>query len=286
MENLARAALPPLIMLAMTVVGLELTLADLRRVLHYPAQVAACLIGQVLLLPLVAAALIWLVHPVPEVAGGLILVAAAPQAIASNLFCLLARADIALSVTLTATSTLLAVVSTPLVANWAFDLLLGPQDALTLPALRVMQQVVTGLLLPVAIGMLIRHYAANLVQRNRVRIKALSLAAMGAWLLLVLLSQAQHIQRDFRPIATTALLFTALAAVLGLGIAKLLRWPRVDVITATVGFPARSLSVATLIAVNVLGRLEFLSFALVFFLVQVVLLVPLVLLMRPASVTS
>jgi BASS family bile acid:Na+ symporter len=283
MHFLAHVALPLLIMLAMAVVGLELTTADFRRVLHYPTQVAACLIGQVLFLPLIGAALILLLRPQPAIAGGLILVAAAPQAIISNYFCLLARADVALAVTLTATSTLLAIASTPLIAGWAFELLMEPQAGFALPAAGVVQQVATGLLLPVVAGMVVRRYAPGFVQRHRTRFKVLSLIAMAAWLLIVLVSQAQTIERNLGPIVSAAVLFTALAAALGLALAKALRWPRADVVTATVGFPARSLSVATLIAVNVLGRLEFLSFAVVFFLAQTALLVPVILLTRPSS---
>jgi BASS family bile acid:Na+ symporter len=74
------AGLPVLIIVMMTIVGLELTAADLNRVLHYPVQVGATLVGQVLLLPLIAAALIVVLRPEPAVAGGLILAAAAPQA--------------------------------------------------------------------------------------------------------------------------------------------------------------------------------------------------------------
>jgi BASS family bile acid:Na+ symporter len=286
MDFVAHTALPVLIILAMTIVGLELTPADFRRVLHYPTQVAACLLGQLVLLPLVGAALILLLHPDPAIAGGLILVAAAPQAIISNYFCLLARADIALSVTLTAISSLLATASTPLVAGWAFDVLMEPQAGFALPAAKVVQQVATGLLLPIAAGMLVRRYAPEFVERHRARLKGLSLVAMAAWLLIVLVNQAGTIERNLVPIVLAAVLFTAAAATLGLAIAQALRWPRMDVVTATVGFPARSLSVATLIAVNVLGRLEFLSFAVVFFLVQAALLVPAILLTRPASVDA
>jgi hypothetical protein len=54
-------------------------------------------------------------------------------------------------------------------------------------------------------------------------------------------------------------------------------------VTLIAAFPSRSLSIATLIAVNVLGRMEFLSFAVVFFLVQTVLLVPVMILARDRS---
>jgi BASS family bile acid:Na+ symporter len=186
-------------------------------------------------------------------------------------------------VTLTAISTLLAIASTPLVAGWAFGLLMGPQAGFVLPAASVVKQVASGLLAPVAAGMLVRRFAPGFAERYRAHLKILSLIAMAGWIALVLASQASNIQRNLAPILTAALLFTATAGAVGLAVAKALRWPRTDVVTVAVGFPARSLSVATLIAVNVLGRLDFLSFAVIFFLVQVALIVPAVLLARPAS---
>jgi BASS family bile acid:Na+ symporter len=272
--------LPLLIMLAMTIVGLELTVADLRRVLHYPLQVAAALLVQLLILPFLAAALILMLHPHPAVAGGLILAAAAPQAISSNFFCLLARADIALSVTLTAVSSALAVFSTPLIAGLMFGLLLEQQAGIALPVFAVMRQVATGLLLPVGAGMLVRHYAPGFVGRHRARFQFLSLAAVGVMLAFLLVNQARTIQDNLAAIVLAAILFTTGAAALGFGLAKAFFWNREDMVTLIAAFPSRSLSIATLIAVNVLGRLEFLSFAVVFFLVQAVLLVPAMILAR------
>jgi len=280
MSTAVGIGLPLLIMLAMTIVGLELTVADMRRVLHYPLHVAAALLGQLLVLPLLAAALILMMHPQPAVAGGLVLVAAAPQAISSNFFCLLARADIALSVTLTAVSSALAVFSTPLIAGLMFGLLLEQEAGFVLPVLAVMRQVATGLLLPVGAGMLVRHYAPGFVARHRMRFQYLSLAALGAMLAILLVNQARTIQDNLATIVLAAVVFTAGAAALGFGLAKAFTWSREDMVTLIAAFPSRSLSIATLIAVNVLGRLEFLSFAIVFFLVQAVLLVPVMILAR------
>jgi BASS family bile acid:Na+ symporter len=274
------AGLPLLIMLAMTIVGLELEVADLRRVLNYPLHVAVALVGQIAVLPLLAAALILTMQLQPAVAGGLILAAAAPQAISSNFFCLLARSDIALSVTLTAVSSALAVFVTPLIAGSMFALLLEQDTGFSLPVLGVMQQVATGLLLPVAAGMLVRRHAPAFVRRNRTRFQGLSLGALGIMLVVLFADQADAIRGGFPEIALTAVLFTTGAAALGLGVAKLFSWNREDSVTMIAAFPSRSLSIATLIAVNVLGRLEFLAFAVVFFLVQAVLLMPVMVLAR------
>jgi len=276
-------ALPLLIILAMTIVGLELTPADLGRVLHVPAQVAVSLLGQVLVLPLFAAALIVLLRPDPAVAGGLILAAAAPQAMSSNFFTLLARANIALSVTLTAISSMLALAATPLIAKLGFSLLLDHQAGMVLPVNEVMQQVAIGLLLPVGAGMLVRHFAPAFVERNHVRMQRLSLAALAALLVIILADQAATIQRNLGSIIATAVLFTTGAAALGWSIARALNWTHADAITLLVAFPSRSLSIATLIAINVLGRTDFLAFAAPFFLVQALVLLPVTLLTRPAS---
>jgi bile acid:Na+ symporter, BASS family len=283
MSSIVAVGLPVLIILAMTIVGLELTAEDLNRVLHYPAEVAAGLIGQLLALPLIAAGLILLLRPEPAVSGGLILAAAAPQAMTSNYYCLLGRANIALSVTLTAASSILALASTPLVTGLAFGSLLQQDAGFTLPAGKVMQQVLTGLLLPVGAGMLVRRRAPAFVERNRLRFQRLTVVMIAAMLAIILVDQAATIQRNLASIVIAAVLFTAGAAALGFGIAKALSWPRPDTVTLVAAFPARSLSIATLIAVNVLGRLDFLAFAGTFFLVQAALLVPLMLLARPAA---
>ena len=281
MSAFLHVSLPLLIILMMTIVGLELTVADLQRVLHYPMHVAVALLGQVVFLPLVAAALILFFRPDPFIAGGLILAAAAPQAISSNYFCLLARADIALSVTLTAVSSALAIASTPLLAGFGFHLLLEQDTGFVLPADRVAQQVLTGLLLPVAFGMLVRHYAPDFVKRNRSRFQWLSMFAIVSMLAILLTHQAGNIWRYLLSTTLIAVLFMIAAATLGFAMARSLSWNRQDTVTMVAAFPSRSLSIATLVAVNVLERLDFLSFAVIFFLVQSLLLVPVMMLARP-----
>lgn len=286
MDTAVHLGLPLLIMLAMTVVGLELTLADLQRVLHYPTHVAVALLGQVLLLPLIAAALVLLLRPQPAIAGGLILAAAAPQAISSNFFCLIARADVALSVTMTAVSSALAVVTTPLIAGLGFALLLAGGAGFALPVGEVMRQVVTGLLLPVGAGMLVRHYAPAFVARNRKRFQWLSLAALVLMLAILIAHQAHNLRQNAVSIVLVAVLFMAGAAALAFGLAKAFSWNRDETVAMVAGFPSRSLSIATLIAVNVLERVDFLAFAVIFFLAQSLLLAPLMTLLRPAGASN
>ena len=286
MDTVIHVGLPLLIILMMAIVGLELTVADLRRVLHYPLHVAVALIGQIILLPSLAACLILFLAPDPLIAGGLILAAASPQAISSNYFCLLARADIVLSVTLTAVSSALAVISTPLVAGFGFRLLLDQNTAFALPAGGVAEQVMTGLLIPVTFGMLVRHYAPAFVKRNRARFQWLSVFSVVAMLVLLIMDQADTIWNHLLPTVSIAVLFMLVAAGLGFSMAKSFAWNRTDIVTMVAAFPSRSLSIATLVAINVLEQLDFLSFAVVFFVVQSLLLIPMMILARPTASTN
>lgn len=272
--------LPPLVMLAMTIVGLELTPADLLRALHDPLRTALVLAAQLLLLPMVAAALILGLDPDPVVAGGMMLVAAAAQAPMSNYFCVLARADVALSVTLTALSSVIATFTMPWAVQAGFGLLSDPGHGVQLSPTRMMGVIATGLLLPLAVGMLVRQLLPGLVSRQRTRLQWLSLAVLAALLGAIALDQASTIADRLGSLVLTSALFTVAAAALGVTLARLARWSEVQTITMAAAFPARSLSMATLVAVGLPGHNQFLSFAIVFFVVQAALLVPAMLVAR------
>lgn len=275
--------LPLLVMVAMTIVGLELTVADLARVMHDPARIGVALLVAIVVLPLIGAGVIVLWRPAPAVAGGLILVATAPQAMSSNLFCLMGRANVALSVTLTAASSLLAVAATPFAAALAFELLMEQRDGFVLPPGEVMRQVFMGLVLPVGIGMLVRHRAPGFVERNRKLTQRLTIAAIIAILGVIVADQAATIRHHLPAIMATGALFTLGAAALGVGVARTLSWSKAETVTLLAAYPTRSLSVATLIAVNVLGRPDFLAFAASFYVLQAVLLVPAMLVARRST---
>src|SRR5207253_3212110 len=107
-------AVPVLVVVTMIVVGLGLTPGDFRRVARAPRLVAAATAGQALLLPLAALGLVRCLALSPPVATGVLLVAACPAGSMANLYAYLARAHMALAVSLTAVSCLAAVLTMPL----------------------------------------------------------------------------------------------------------------------------------------------------------------------------
>ena len=165
MEIVTRIA-PIALALIMLGLGLGLTTNDFKRVLKSPLVFAAGITTQIILLPLVAFFLIWLIKVPLEIAVGVMIIAAAPGGVTSNVMTKFANGDVALSISLTAVSSIISIISVPIIVLNSAKLLgvtnLSQEITMTGIALK-MAGVVT---LPVLIGMLIRSFASNLISNN------------------------------------------------------------------------------------------------------------------------
>ena len=153
MEMLVDIAIPVVVIMMMFVVGLELSLEDFRRIQGYPKPVLVGTAGQLIILPLIAAVLAFILDPPRHIVAGMVLVAACPAGAISNYYVYLARANVALSVTLTAVTTVLAFVTLPVLTALGFKLLLDQQEAIPVPVSDMMSQLFVVLLLSTAAGM-------------------------------------------------------------------------------------------------------------------------------------
>lgn len=149
----------PLLGLVMFGMGLTLRLEDFRRVLERPLHVAGGVAAQFLIMPFVAYGLARGFRLAPELAVGVILVGCCPGGTASNVVAYLARGDVALSVTLTSVSTILAPLLTPLLV-WGLAGRWVPVDFFAL-FVSVLQIV----LVPVVLGVLVHHVAPRVVNK-------------------------------------------------------------------------------------------------------------------------
>lgn len=104
----------PLLQLIMFGMGTSMSLKDFGAVIKSPRAVLVGLIGQFTIMPVVGISLATLFNFPPEVAAGIVLVGSSPSGLASNVMAFIARANLALSVTLTTIATLLAPLLTPL----------------------------------------------------------------------------------------------------------------------------------------------------------------------------
>lgn len=268
LDPLANLAVPALVWLLMLTVGLELTPGDLRRVVVYPKAVLVATLGQLLLLPAIAAALIWALRPEPTVAAGMILLAASPGGALSNVYTYLARANLALSVTLTALSTLLALISMPLLTAAGMALFLDRQDAIPVPFARMVGQLVLLMVLPLGLGMALRHGWPGLVRRAGRWLRRLSLLGLAILVGAILYAQRADLASGPGPMVTAALIFSVTAMLTGWVLGWMVGLNRRDRFTLLLEFGVRNLALVALIGITVFGRVELVLFATLFLVVE------------------
>ncbi|WP_231732092.1 bile acid:sodium symporter family protein [Rheinheimera sp. EpRS3] len=118
-ETLTQIGLPIALILIMAGVGLSLTPADFQRVFRQPRGFLLGALAQMLLLPLSAVAIIALFKLEGELAIGLFILALCPGGTTSNLYSYLCKADVGLSVSLTAVIGFITPITIPLLGAWA-----------------------------------------------------------------------------------------------------------------------------------------------------------------------
>ena len=137
--------------------GLSLRFEDFGKIFRKPWPIAVALFGQLFLLPLIALGLAYLFKLPPVFFIGLVLIACCPGGSSSNVFSKLAGGDVALSVILTALSSIITLVTIPFIMSWATQLV-GESVGISLPVGNLIKQNLILMLLPVLLGICL-HYA-------------------------------------------------------------------------------------------------------------------------------
>ncbi|WPC36024.1 bile acid:sodium symporter family protein [Acinetobacter sp. YWS30-1] len=153
--------LPLALAIIMVGLGLELTLKDFARVSQHPKAVLVALFCQLILLVSIAFILCKVLTLPPLLAVGLMLLAASPGGSTANLFSYLFKGDLALNITLTAINSVVAAFTLPLIMNFSIMHFMQDSQQISLQFGKILQ-VFGIIIIPVAIGMLIRHYAPAL----------------------------------------------------------------------------------------------------------------------------
>jgi BASS family bile acid:Na+ symporter len=285
-------AIPVITFVVMTAVGMDLTPAHFDQVRRQPLMLAAGILAPVVTLPVLALLLIALLRPPAHVAAGLLLVAACPIGGISNTYSYLARASTALSVALTTLSSALAALTIPAISG-GFERATGAPMGFAAPAV-LPAQLFLMVVVPVLIGMTIRHRRPELAERSRVGLQRAAFAAVGLLLALTIGSNWTAFVDGFSSTVPLALLFVLLSLISGWIVAAALGASHSDRFTVATEFATRNVAVATAIAVTLLGEPTFAIFAATYFLTEQPILLAATLLYRwsvqsearPSAVTT
>ncbi len=171
------------LMLVMFGVALGLRVKDFRILVAEPSLYVGGIVAQVVLLPLVTFGLIHMISPPPSIALGMIVVACCPGGSVSNLLTYLSRGDVAVSVALTATSSMLAALLTPAsTLFWAksYEPTAELLVSLDVNPLLFVGQTTLLLAIPLAAGMIVAARAPDVAERIRKRTTLAGAAVLGA----------------------------------------------------------------------------------------------------------
>ena len=145
----------PILTLLMFELGLNLSINDFKLFKTRPKPVLAGLIGQIIVLPLLA----WMIGQAfglePIFLIGFVLIACCPGGSSSNVFSMLAKGDVALSVSLTACSSIITLVTVPLIMEW-ITMAAGSAVQVHLPVGKLVMQNLVLMFLPIAVGILVK----------------------------------------------------------------------------------------------------------------------------------
>lgn len=255
----------------MVTVGMELEARDFREVVRRKGALLGVLLVPAVLLPLLAFALARSLALPPHLTAGILLLAACPVGDIANFYTLLARGNVALSVSVNTLSCLFSV-GTMAVAFGLYDRLLGQRYALALPTPVLVMQLTLLVVLPVAAGIAVRRWKPAWVAAHRRTLRALCLAGIAFVLLYVLANRWAQVSDGWRQTALAGLVFMAAALAMGLALARVLRFSARDSITVGIVCAVRNVALAGAIAVSLLNRIDFAEVAAVYFLIEVPLL--------------
>ncbi len=164
--------------LMMLGVALELKIEDFKRILLSPKAPAIGLAAQFLLLPAFTFLLVYIIRPFPSMALGMMLVAACPGGNLSNIITYLAKGNCAVSISMTAVSTIFAIFMTPLNISFWGSMNSGTASILKQVSLNPIDVFITVFIIlgiPMTIGMTIGHFMPDLANKIRRPFKIFSL---------------------------------------------------------------------------------------------------------------
>ena len=211
---------PIALALIMLGLGASLTVKDFTRVVQIPKDFFIGLICQLILLPIIAYLLIIILKTPIELALGVMLIAAAPGGVTSNVLTKFADGDVALSITLTAITSLISIVSVPYVVFLSielFDITYVKKEVSMLSISLKMFFVVT---VPVIIGMIIRKFANDLIIRNMKIINKLSIGLFLIVFIAIYIEEWDSIVMFITKAGTIALTLNVMMMVVAFYIAK------------------------------------------------------------------
>ena len=213
---------PIALALLMLGLGASLTLQDFLRVLKNPKDFFIGFVCQLIILPLVAYSLIIVLKVPIELALGVMLIAAAPGGVTSNILTKFANGDVALSISLTAFMSLVSIISVPFIIFQSIDLLNIDYVKKEISVIGISLKMFFVVTVPVILGMIIRKFAGEFINRNVLIIQRISIALFLLVFIAIYIEEWDSIVMFLTSAGKVAFALNILMMIIGFYVAKFL----------------------------------------------------------------
>ena len=251
---LTTVGLPLALGIIMFGLGLGLTLDDFRRVGTHPKVVAVALVCQLVVLPAVCFGLVLAFDLSPLLGIGMMLLASSPGGTTANLFSHLFHGDVALNITLTAINSVISIVTLPLVTGLAIAYY-DRGDEVSMPFVEIVK-VFALILIPVAIGMLVRSRNPAFAARMDRPVRIGSAVILAVLIIGILLDQKENVGEYLADVGLVAALFCAISLVVGYVVPRAFGVTAAQSIASSMEIGVHNGTLAIFVAVEVLDNTE------------------------------
>ena len=211
---------PVALALIMLGLGASLTVKDFTRVFQSPKTFLVGMVCQLVLLPVIAYILIIILKTPIELALGVMLIAAAPGGVTSNVLTKFADGDVALSISLTAFTSLISIVSVPYIVFLSIDIFNITYVEKEVSMLGISLKMFFVVTVPVIIGMLIRKLFNNFIENNMKIIEKISIGLFSIVFIAIYIEEWDSIVMFISTAGTIAFILNITMMIVGFYIAK------------------------------------------------------------------
>ena len=257
--------------LLMMMVGMELQPRHFAALAQRRLAAIVLFAGQVTVLPLLGLLVARMLSLPPPITAGILLLAACPVGDIANLYTLLGRGNLALSVAMNAGTCLLSMLTMALVFP-LYEMFLGERFVFAVPTAALVGRLLQMVVLPVLAGMLLRRLAPGWSARRAGHFRNASVVGIIFLVAYVLVTQQSLLAMEWKVTAIAGGSFMALGLLAGAAFGRLLNLSADDILTCGILFSVRHVGLAMAIAITLLHRVEYAVFAVVYFLTEVPLL--------------
>ena len=221
-------ALPVTLFGIMFGMGCNLTINNFKAVLQFPVTMLVGIISQMLLLPILAFAVLYPLELPAEILIGFMILALSPGGTTSNMFAYLANGNLALSISLTAIVSVVTPFTIPLIAGLILAAQLDSSTTIQLPFLSTLAKLLVVTLIPVILGMSLRHFKPNFCNRYEFWLTRIPLIMLLMVIIGIIMQNWQKMPYFIGQTGFPALLLATLALIVGYFFARILKRNKKD----------------------------------------------------------